>query len=79
LTVDVDVLVNAELKKLNATIETVALWENLLRAYDAGGPRGVKELLQDQVGEARKRAGKEAREVGKVVAVAARPKRKGRK
>lgn len=76
---DVADLVKAELTKLNATAETVTLWESLLHAYDKGGPRSVKELLQDQVKESKKRAGKEAREVGKVVAVTTRTKRKGRR
>jgi hypothetical protein len=76
---EVDGLVNAELEKLNATKDTLALWESLLRAYDDGGPKSVKELLQDQVNQARKRVGKEARAVGKVVAVAAPPKRKSKR
>lgn len=74
-----DELVEAQLKKENASAETVALWASLLKAYDEGGPSNVKELLQTKVQESKRRAGKEAREVGKVVAVASRPKRKGKR
>ena len=76
---ETDDLVEAQLKKENASAETLALWSSLLKAYDEGGPSNVKELLQVKVQESKKRAGKEAREVGKVVAVASRPRRKGRK
>lgn len=75
---DVDDFVKDELKQFNAPPETILLWEGLLRAYDAGGPRKVKELLQTRVQEARKRAGKEARAVGKVV-VATSPRRKSKR
>ena len=76
---ETDELVEAQLRKENASAETLALWSNLLKAYDEGGPSKVKELLQVKVQESKKRAGREAREVGKVVAVASRPRRKGRK
>jgi hypothetical protein len=77
--VELDELVEAQLKKANASAETIALWSSLLKAYDEGGPSNVKELLQSKVQESKRRAGKEAREVGKVAAVAARPKRKGKR
>jgi hypothetical protein len=79
MALETDDLVEAQLKKVNASAETIALWSSLLKAYDEGGPSNVKELLQAKVQESKKRAGKEAREVGRVVAVAARPKRKGKR
>ena len=72
---DVDLLVKAELAKLNANPETSQLWDAILAAYGNGGPRGVKELLEEKVKDSRRRAGKEVREVGKAVAVATRPRR----
>jgi hypothetical protein len=72
---DVDLLVKAELAKLNAGPETSQLWDAILAAYDNGGPRDVKELLEEKVKDSRRRAGKEVREVGKAVAVATRSRR----
>lgn len=76
---DVAELVRAELKKRGASEATLRLWNDLVAAYDDGGPTSVKELLQDQVKESRKRATKEIREVRRVVAVAAKPKRRGKR
>ena len=72
---DVDQLVKVELAKLNANPDTLQLWEAILGAYDNGGPRDVKALLEEKVRDSKRRAGREAREVGKVVAVAGRPRR----
>jgi hypothetical protein len=76
---EVDALVKAELTKVGASPETVELWQRLLRAYDEGGSRNVKELLQERVQESQKRAKKEAKNVGKVVSAAAKPKRRARR
>jgi hypothetical protein len=76
---EIDQLVEAQLRKTNASAETITLWSDLLKAYDEGGPSNVKELLQRKIRESTRRAGKEAREVGKVAAAAARPKRRGKR
>jgi hypothetical protein len=75
----VDQLLKAELAKQKANPDTLQLWEAILGAYDDGGPRAVKVLLEEKVRDSKRRAGKEAREVGKVVAVAARPRRQAKR
>jgi hypothetical protein len=76
---EVDALVSGELKRVGASPETIELWESLLEAYREGGSRSVKELLQERVKESRTRAKKEASSVGKVISVAAKPKRRARR
>ncbi len=76
---EVDALVKAQLEKGGASPQTLELWESLLHAYDEGGSRSVKELLQERVKESQRRSKKEATNVGKVVSVAAKPKRRGRR
>lgn len=76
---EIDELIEAELKKARSSEETITLWHTLLEAYDQGGADGVKALIQLQVKKTQRRVDKEAREVGRVAAVAARPKRRGRR
>jgi hypothetical protein len=76
---DIQQLVAQQLKSQGAQADTQALWQELSTVYDEGGALAVKRLLQERVAAAKKRAAKEAREMGKVVKAVTKPRPRKRR
>jgi len=77
---DIRAIIAKELRATGASPEKLTLWEEIATEFEGSGPDGVKDLISKRVKDARKRATKEAKEIGEVAATVAKPKKKkGRK
>ena len=70
---DIRGLVEAELRSRKAHRPTLELWGEIIERFERGGPEAVTTLLEGKVGDVKRRANKEEKEIR---AVAKKPKKK---